>query len=87
MTRRDQRIAELMHHRNRIDAQLANLGYFPAPDVIPVVQDWKASAQQILEVLRAAPDVHHVEHWANNTPAQQAARRRELERATAKKVS
>jgi hypothetical protein len=83
MTRRTQRIAELMHARDRIDAQLANLGYFPAPDAISLAQDWQESARQILAVL-AISGVEHVKHYAvpHDDPEQQAERRSVLEDAT-----
>jgi hypothetical protein len=83
MTRRTQRIAELMHARDRIDAQLANLGHFPAPDVVPLAQDWQESARQILAALTIS-SVEHVKHYAvpHDGPVQQAERRAVLDEAT-----
>jgi len=86
MTRRTQRIAELMHARRRIDAQLATLGYTAEPIAIPVVQDWRESARQVLAILETAPHVVEIRHLAivdaDDTPDQQAARRHDLDEAS-----
>lgn len=74
MTRRTQRIAELMHVRNRIDAQLVRLGVTPSAAILPIVHDWRR--EMPVDVIAPAITLHD----AIDTPDQQAARRRVLER-------